>query len=753
MTSLEIVLLAARLLIVSGVLLLGPGLLLLAALRVQTEWPERVALGFALSYCWIFALSIAVPVLGWNVDAAALLTVLLLAALCVAAVRRRSQRRPARSLTGADVLLVVVVIAAAVAAWVIEPAFTGEEVLDLASIGRFADGRAVSLSNTSLIPDARPVYLFQPYQLALAIVARWSGTDPLIAFIKFRAVIVPLALIVFFSLVRRLTPTRSDALSVFVVILLFVALDVQTWEMNSLFPLVRRGAAGAGLCAPVMLVLALAATRRLEQPEGGQLRRLALIAAPVMLVASLATHPLEMFTALCGVAGICAVILTGFDSQGDRRQALILMTLLVAAAGGYVALQSRLVPYVAEYERDDKETRREELARLAQDPIDAIAGRPSAGADLLTRTIPATSATVFGMIALPAAAVLAPATAAMLAAGIVPLALMYATPAGFIVLTLLTSVETVRDVNAYFALLGLIALALALTAAAHVILNAAAVRHGGGLREIVIRAMAMSLVAWVLVLIGRPAARALAAAAMMDPVRVLALGAVAAAATLIVSRRMQVPRLPRSPFSTGVAALTACLAIPFALPDAGIGGVFTRREPEDLVTRFQAARVAPSVLEWNPYYEQLRTTIAPALPVPRPVIDELRRRIPPRQVVLADPRYSCGLVVLVNAYCINPASIYGHYFQPAAAYFRGYVFDRGSESPLHPFFNLSPTLSDAERTLIQDYHVGYVLTDPQYGDLIGSKLAQAVGDAHLEMTLDGYQLYRINAPAARTPGQ
>ena len=104
--------------------------------------------------------------------------------------------------------------------------------------------------------------------------------------------------------------------------------------------------------------------------------------------------------------------------------------------------------------------------------------------------------------------------------------------------------------------------------------------------------------------------------------------------------------------------------------------------------------MAPSVLEWNPYYEQLRTTIAPALPVPRPVIDELRRRIPPRQVVLADPRYSCGLVVLVNAYCINPASIYGHYFQPAAAYFRGYVSDRGSESPLHPFFNLSPTLSD-----------------------------------------------------------
>ena len=501
-----------------------------------------------------------------------------------------------------------------------------------------------------------------------------------------------------------------------------------------------------------MLVLCLAATRRPERPEGG-----ATAASRPDRGASHARRvagdaPARNVHALCGITGICAVILTGFDRQGDRRQALILMILLAAAAGTYITLQSRLVPYVAEYERDDKETRRVELARLAHDPIDAIAGRPSAGADLLTRTIPATSATVFGMVALPAAAALAPATGAMLAAGIVPLALMYATPAGFIVLTLLTSVETVRDVNAYFALLGLIALALALTATAHVILSAAASRHGG-LTQIVMRALAMSGVAWVLLLIGRPAARALAAAAMMDPVGVLALGGVAAVATLIVSRRIHVPRLPRSPLPTGVAALTACLAIPFALPDAGIGGVFTRREPVDLITRFQAARMAPSVLEWNPYYEQLRTTIAPALPVPRPVIDEMRRRIPPRQVVLADPRYSCGLVVLMNAYCINPASIYGHYFQPAAAYFRGYVSDRGSESPLHPFFNLSPTLSDAERTLIQDYHVGYVLTDPQYGDLIGSKLAQAVGDAHLEMTLDGYQLYRVNAPAARTPGQ
>jgi hypothetical protein len=320
------------------------------------------------------------------------------------------------------------------------------------------------------------------------------------------------------------------------------------------------------------------------------------------------------------------------------------------------------------------------------------------------------------------------------------------------VLTLLTSVETVRDMNAYFSLLGLIALALALTAAAHAVLITAASRQAG-LGHLVKRAFAISVAAWIVLIVGRVAARAFAATATTEPRIVLAAGVVAAVAALSISWRGTAPLLRRSPFPTGVAAVSACLAIPFALPDAGIGGVFAAREPIDVITRFQAARMSPSVLDWNRYYGQLQQTIAPPLPVPRAVVDELRRRIPPRQVVLADPRYSCAIVVLVDAYCINPASIYGHYFQPAVRYFQGYVADRASESPQHPFFNATTSISDAERSLIQDYGVTYVLTDPQYGDVIGAKLARAVEGARLEMALDGYQLYRVSASAARRPGR
>ena len=749
MTELETALLAARLVGVSATVLLAPGLLLLAVLGAPAYWTEHIVLAFSLSYCWIFALSIVVPVFGLNVDAAVVLTLTALAVLGVVAFRRRSRLRFARSLDRWDLLLAGLVLAAAVAAWIIEPSFTGEEALDLASISRFADGGPISFSNTSLFPDTRPVYLVQPYQLALGVIARWSGVDPLIAFIKFRVVLVPLALIFLFNLVHRLTGTRADAAAVFVVMLFFIGLDFQTWEMNSLFPLVRRGGVGAALCVPAMLALCLAATRTVEERTSRFTRQIAFCAAPVMLVASLATHPLEMFTVLYFAAAMTLVITTGLDSQGDRRRAAMLMFLLVAAAGVYVAVQTRLVPYVAEYESDQKGPLRTELARLALHPIAAVAGRPAPAADLLTRTIPATTATVFGMIALPVAALRLPATAAMLAVGIVPLAVIYATPAGFILLTLLTSVETVRDVNAYFGLLGLIALAIALTAAAHAALNAAGWRPAG-FRRVVTVAFGISLAAFLVVSIGRPASRALAAEAILRPGTVLAIGVAAALATLIVVWRIRQPLIPASRYAHGVAVLAACLAIPFALPEAGLGGVFTRREPTNVMTRITTARATPSVLEWPAYYPRLQTTIAPPLPVPRAVVDELRRRIPPRQIVLADPRYSCALVVLIDAYCINPVSIYGHYFQPAVAYFRDYVKERGSDTPEHPFFNSTASVSDAERALIQQYHVAYVLTDPEFGDLIASKLTAVVSGITLETTVEGYRLYRVTAPAART---
>ena len=171
--------LAVRLLGVSAVVLLLPGLLLLAALRAAADWPERIVLAFSVSYSWIFVLAVVVPLFGWSADHAAALTALLVAGLGGVLASRRwghAPKTPRPPQPRIEVLLIaVVLIACAAAAWVIEPPFTGEESFDLVSAWRFANGGPITFDNTSLFPDARPVYLFQPYQLALGLISRWLG--------------------------------------------------------------------------------------------------------------------------------------------------------------------------------------------------------------------------------------------------------------------------------------------------------------------------------------------------------------------------------------------------------------------------------------------------------------------------------------------------------------------------------------------------------------------------------------------------
>jgi hypothetical protein len=140
----------------------------------------------------------------------------------------------------------------------------------------------------------------------------------------------------------------------------------------------------------------------------------------------------------------------------------------------------------------------------------------------------------------------------------------------------------------------------------------------------------------------------------------------------------------------------------------------------------------------------MRQSIAPPLPVPRAVVDELRRMVPPRQVLLAHPGYSCALVVLVDAYCMNPEFIYGHYFLTAARYHEEYVDSAQTERPVHPFFNSNPALSDAERRLLIEYRVSYVLADPEHAEQIDRKLRETRIGAILEMNLEGYRLYSIS---------
>jgi hypothetical protein len=453
-----------------------------------------------------------------------------------------------------------------------------------------------------------------------------------------------------YALLRRLTASRAAAMAAFVVMLLFIALDVETWEWNSLFPFVRRGSVSAGACVPALIVLVLAATRRVDGPEGRRRRRVALMTAPLLLVASLATHPLEMFPTLCFIAGVVFLIAVGVDRTGDRKSAAAVTVGLAAAAAIYLAIHARAVPSVAEYERERQDAVWTELTQRATDPLDALTGE-GGFPEMLTGSLPSTAA-VLGIPALLLAALQAPGAAAMLTLGIVPLALVYASPAGDKALTLLTSVETVHDVHGYFALLGLVALALGLAAIVSVMLRASA-RERPDARGVIAMSAVGSILMWAAVESARAFVPWLVDRALHRPASLLAAAIVAGAGVFVMARR-RTPLVGPAPFPAAALLLTAIVAIPFAAPDLAFTGVFAPEHRISAAMKLRGARSSPSVLDWDSYYETLRQSIRPPLPVPREVVDDLRLRVPPRQVVLADPRYSCALVVLMDAYCINP---------------------------------------------------------------------------------------------------
>jgi hypothetical protein len=464
-----------------------------------------------------------------------------------------------------------------------------------------------------------------------------------------------------------------------------------------------------------------------------------------MLTASLATHPLEMFPLLCFAAGLALAIVAALDPAGARKPAMVLILSLAVATGTYLSILSRAVPDLSAYGADDKRELWARLDALGAEPLTAIVGE-SDGRDLLTRTLPGTTVTVFGIPALALVALRVPASAAILALGIVPLGLLYASRAGFIALSLATASSVVKDVNAYFGLLGLLSLAIGLSALIQAALHAAAWRPAGVRRVITHSAIGTIVVwlAWKGGPAGRPVVRRIERSSSLSsccssPLR----------SQVAVNRHRQ--DAPHSAAHSCVPPDTHHRPDGPPGRSAGSSRVGVRGSVHEPAPRDAAEPVSgrPRVSICPRLAGLLRegrsdSRSRPPIPVPEGVVEELRKRIPPRSVVLADPRYSCALVVLFSGYCINPEKVYnGLYFRTAERYHAEYVRvgDRGI--PEHPFFNTNPTLTAGEARLLTDYRVSYLLTDPDSTNQTAGKLTQ-LGSATLEMERDGYRLYRIS---------
>jgi hypothetical protein len=735
--------LAARLLSVGAFVFLAPGLACVARMPDAFEWPEHLVYGFAISYVWAFAMSVVLPLLGWTVDYAGVLTAAFVA--LVTPWRRlpiliANGVRAFRPST-VGVVLSAIVVAYAIGAWWIEPVMHGDASVDLLSVSRFADGGPIHLDNTSIVTASRAAYIFQPYQMMLGLAARWSGAETIVAFEKIRPLLVFLSLASVFVLIGELTVTRVHALWAFTVVLVFIGFDMATWQDKSLYPVVHRGGIAAGICVPVLMTLILSAARVRAERDGETRQRLSMWLAPVFLVAFLCTHALEVYSTLFFAAAAGIAVFIGADRSRDRRRILQLGAWCVLALALYLPIRSRLLPDFTAFEDGLKSST---LAEFEQDhPTlgDKLSGVMSQESeDLLAHRLPMTTAAVLGVPALAGAVLIAPAAATMLSIGIFTLAALFAVPAGFILLALATSADSVQETPPYFALLGLLGVALGIAGIVSTTLDGIARFRARTWRVLwFVAASAVLVVAW------RPMAIALTTSALAfvrnNPRVAVGITAgvlilVTTAALLRHGRRPVVGAIP----AVGGAVLAALLAYPLA----GLGLPNTERV--NFVSAVRNSRTIPSVLDGSRYYDLVAQSILPPLPMPPSIVGDLRTILPPRQVLLANPHYSCSITALVDAYCVNPEHIYGQYFLGARRYQLDYVYSiEGSHADWHPFFNDTWPLEARERRFLNDYHVTYLLADPSHLDLISRKLDALHVVAAREYSRDGYVLYRLES--------
>jgi len=745
MATIETASLFLRILGAGSLVFLGPGLLIVGRFGPSVEWPERVVLAFAFSFAWVFALAVLLPLAHLTIAHAGLITL----GLAVVLVAGRARRDSLESVGAAFKAFhsdhwtaLALGITFAILGWVIEAPITGEEALDLVSASRIADGGRITLDNANLMPETRYVYLFQPYPLAIAAISRISGADPLVTLVKLRTVLAPLCVALLYALSRRLTTVPSDAKAVLAAILVFVYLDVPTWEFNSLFPLVRRGGFAAGIAVPALMSLCVLATRTAVNGAGVRLRRTATAAAVALLLASLSTHPLEMFPLLLFAGAVAFSVVAGFDRAGSWKAALGLMAALAVVALVFRFVQANGVPLITEYESPQRAGHLRALLGLLGNPTAFFGPMHPQGAELLTHRIPSTTTGTIGLPALVLAVWASPFAAAWLALALVPLLAAFATPGGYFALTFATSDSTVTDVNAYFALTGAMAVSLAALAVARYSLRMvqAVERSWANARATTAACLVLALAAW---LISGQVSLWLLSLAQSRPRLVAGLAVLVALAVLVVVRT-QAHRLSPGPTPVrGTLLLTVALVVPSAYAGRSFDGVFESQARVALPTALARAWELPSVLDWGPYYEHVRTTIAPPVPVPRAVVDALRERLPPRTVLLADPRYSCGLAVFLDAYCINPERMYGHFFLSARHYLDVYVQAEDDGPDWHPWFNATWPYREAERDVLSAAGVDAILAPPEHASLIGRKLQAMTVPSPGQRLPDGYMLYAL----------
>lgn len=703
-------------------------------------------LSYAVSYVISTITNILVTVLHLNVTlgvAILLLVVAWLAATVPSGIRRPDWAAAFRPGWAAVALAVGLTTYIVWCAWALEPAIGGEEVFELTVLRKIVENPTLTLTNVLHRPDASFPYLFTPFYFATGMIVKVSGLPLMVVYLKLRIFYVLASLLAFFVLARRFSGSRSFALLALLGVGLLVAIDPDpsSWPA-SLFPSVRRGAFSAGVLVPLLILCFHHCVFLTERRA-----KWAFLVPALLVFATLSTQSMGVVFFLFWAVSFSVAVFLVPEWKPYRRNCLALVLLIGSSAALFMLLHRALVGHVGQYLQENRVVLRTEILQALKAPLTGLfGGVPPDGRYLIAASGAVEVYSIIPILLLPVLILAAPVFARTLWIPLAAPIAIYSSP----LLLALLQFATLREANfaaGYFTLLGLLVY-LAVAYLGLSVVDRALSRLTPpsfwvlGPVTVVVCVSALIMGQWVLL----PASWQMMAWVVRWPAAPSVIGCVVGLGAWLIARRPKGHAETQVPELAHLSALSlafVCLLAPVFVGMKAFPGALANSRRESTCVELEK-KATPSIVDWANYYAQLQTSLP--FDMPSDVLEDLRKLMPPNQVVIYEPSQSIMIPLFLNQYIVNP----GVLFSTDVEYYKDYVVPDVTGANMHPIYNGEELLSDRERAFIDRYHPDYVLASSRYANALKVKLAQLPGRFSQVYKKRGFVVYQRVESDVRT---
>jgi len=248
----------------------------------------------------------------------------------------------------------------------------GEEALHMALIRKLHSNAAIHQDNVMYRPGVVSTYLYLPYHLGVAMVARIARVDPLVAYVKLAPLWGAVALASIGALAGALGfgTTRARIVTLVATVLAWNG-QAGNWDgpFGRLLPYSHHADFSLGVLLPVALV---AVARFVTGRAAGHER----MTTPALLAAVTVAHTREGVQIAFYLAAWAGGLALFRDARRPMLRAVALAAALLALGFAYARVHQAAVGHIQEWEDAEKERARELMERFRNDPGLGLTGPP-----------------------------------------------------------------------------------------------------------------------------------------------------------------------------------------------------------------------------------------------------------------------------------------------------------------------------------------------------------------------------------------